>query len=475
MRLRRPKAQPDTDKPINKISSLKRIKSKNNSMNNTTASQPEVINKVKQTLSRHILADGFDFVMDLEKSQGSWIHDSLTGKNYLDMFSMFGSASIGYNHPYLVQHQNWLGKMAINKPTLADVYSEEYAEFMEVFERVAIPEHLQYAFFISGGTLAVENAMKACFDWKTRKNFEKDINVEGDICIHFRQAFHGRSGYTLSLTNTSDPRKYQYFPKFDWPRIINPHLTFPITEENLEETIKNEQLALLNIEEAILSSPNRVACIIIEPIQAEGGDHHFRDEFFRGLRDLCDQNEVLLIFDEVQTGIGITGKMWAFEHFTAKPDIIAFGKKTQVCGVLANKEKFDEIPNNVFRESSRINSTFGGNFIDMMRFKLILEVIEKENLCQNAETVGSYLLNGLQQLAKKYPDVISNPRGRGLMCAFDLPDGAQRDRMREILYEDHLIILPCGDQSLRFRPHLNVSQEEIQIALDKIEKLVSNH
>src|SRR5690606_18421378 len=326
---------------------------------------------------------------------------------------------IGYNHPYLVQHQNWLGKMAINKPTLADVYSEEYAEFMEVFERVAIPEHLQYAFFISGGTLAVENAMKACFDWKTRKNFEKDINVEGDICIHFRQAFHGRSGYTLSLTNTSDPRKYQYFPKFDWPRIINPHLRFPITEENLEETIKNEQLALLNIEEAILSSPNRVACIIIEPIQAEGGDHHFRDEFFRGLRDLCDQNEVLLIFDEVQTGIGITGKMWAFEHFTAKPDIIAFGKKTQVCGVLANKEKFDEIPNNVFRESSRINSTFGGNFIDMMRFKLILEVIEKENLCHNAETVGSYLLNGLQQLAKKYPDVISNPRGRGLMCAFD--------------------------------------------------------
>ncbi len=442
-------------------------------MNNPTASQPEVINKVKQTLSRHILADGFDFVMDLENSHGSWIHDSLSGKNYLDMFSMFGSASIGYNHPYLVQHQNWLGKMAINKPTLADVYSVEYAEFMEVFERVAIPEHLQYAFFISGGTLAVENAMKACFDWKTRKNYEKDLTVEGDICIHFRQAFHGRSGYTLSLTNTSDPRKYQYFPKFEWPRIINPHLTFPITEENLEETIKNEQLALLNIEEAILANPNRVACIIIEPIQAEGGDHHFRDEFFRGLRDLCDQNEVLLIFDEVQTGIGITGKMWAFEHFTVKPDIIAFGKKTQVCGVLANKEKFDEVPNNVFRESSRINSTFGGNFIDMMRLKLTLEVIEKENLIQNAETVGAYLLKGLQQLAKKYPTVISNPRGRGLMCAFDLPDGSQRDRMRERLYDDHLIILPCGDQSLRFRPHLNVTQEEIQIALDKIEKLLA--
>ncbi len=441
-------------------------------MNDAIASHPQVTNKVKATLAKHILADGFDFVMDLEKSHGSWIHDKLSGTDYLDMFSMFASASIGYNHPYLVKNQDWLGKMAINKPTLADVYSEEYAEFMETFARVAIPEHLQYAFFISGGTLAVENAMKACFDWKTRKNFEKELDTEGDICIHFRQAFHGRSGYTLSLTNTSDPRKYQYFPKFDWPRILNPHLNFPITEENLEETIKNENLALLNIEEAILSNPDRVACIIIEPIQAEGGDHHFRDEFFQGLRKLCDENEVLLIFDEVQTGIGITGKMWAFEHFTAKPDIISFGKKTQVCGVLANKEKFDEVPNNVFRESSRINSTFGGNFIDMMRLKLILEVIENENLVENAKNVGTYLLNGLKNLEAKYPNVISGARGRGLMCAINLPTGADRDRMREELYKENVIILSCGDNSIRFRPHLNVSEEEIQIVLDKIEKII---
>lgn len=441
-------------------------------MNNAIASHPEVTNKVKETLSRHILADGFDFVMDLEKSHGSWIHDKISGNDYLDMFSMFASASIGYNHPHLVKNTEWLGKMAINKPTLADVYSEEYAEFMEVFERVAIPEHLQYAFFISGGTLAVENAMKACFDWKTRKNFEKGLSVEGDICIHFRQAFHGRSGYTLSLTNTSDPRKYQYFPKFDWPRIINPHLNFPITNENLEETIKNENLALLNIQQAIISNPNRVACIIIEPIQAEGGDHHFRDEFFLGLRKICDDNEVLLIFDEVQTGIGITGKMWAFEHFTAKPDIISFGKKTQVCGVLANKAKFDEVPNNVFRESSRINSTFGGNFIDMCRLKLILEVIENENLCENAKIVGDYLLNGLKNLEHQYPEKISAARGRGLMCAIDLPSGEERDRMREELYNEHVIILSCGDRSIRFRPHLNVKEEEIQLALDKIEKIL---
>lgn len=437
-------------------------------MNDVLASSPQTTNKVKETLGKHMLADGFDFVMDFEKSKGSWIHDSLSGRDFLDMFSMFGSASIGYNHPYLMERSAWLGKLAVNKPTLADVYSQEFADFMEVFSRVAIPKELQYTFFIEGGALAVENAMKACFDWKTRKNFEKGLDLEAGICIHFKQAFHGRSGYTLSLTNTSDPRKHQYFPKFDWPRITNPHLTFPVTEENLEETIKNEQLALLHIQEAIISNPNQVACIIIEPIQAEGGDHHFRDEFFTGLREICDENEVLLIFDEVQTGIGITGKMWAFEHFTAKPDIISFGKKTQVCGVLANKEKFDEIPQNVFRESSRINSTFGGNFVDMLRFQLTLEVIEKENLVENARIVGEYLLDGLQKLAAEYPQTFSNARGRGLMCAIDLPTGMMRDRLREILYDDGLILLACGDRSVRFRPHLNVKTNEIQIALDKM-------
>jgi len=432
-----------------------------------------VENKVKEILGRHILADGFDFVMDLEKSHGSWIHNSNTGKEFLDMFSMFASASIGYNHPYLVEKSAWLGKMAVNKPTLADVYSEEYAHFMEVFERVAIPEELQYAFFIEGGTMGVENAMKACFDWKTRKNYEKGLDVEAGICIHFKQAFHGRSGYTLSLTNTADPRKYQYFPKFDWPRILNPKLQFPITEENLEETISQERLALIHIEEAILSNPDKVACIIIEPIQAEGGDNHFRNEFFVEVRKLCDDNEVLLIFDEVQTGIGITGKMWAFQHFTAKPDIISFGKKTQVCGCLANKEKFDEVPNNVFRESSRINSTFGGNFIDMLRFQLVMEVIEKENLVENARVVGDYLLEGLKNLAEKFPEKISNARGRGLMCAIDLPSTEQRDLLQKELYNDDLLILGCGTQSLRFRPHLNVSKEEIQLALDKIAANIS--
>ncbi|ROI14102.1 L-lysine 6-transaminase [Epilithonimonas hominis] len=431
-------------------------------------------NKVKETLGKHILADGFDFVMDFEKSHGSYIADRLTGKEYLDMFSMFASASVGYNHPYILEKADWLGKMAIYKPTLSDVYLQEYADFMEVFSRVAIPKELQYCFFVEGGALAVENALKTAFDWKTRKNWQKNIEKEASLVIHFKQSFHGRSGYTLSLTNTSDPRKHQYFPKFDWPRITNPKLNFPITEENLEETIKHEQLALLHIQEAILANPDEVACVIIEPIQAEGGDNHFRNEFFTELRKICDENEILLILDEVQTGIGMTGKMWAFQHLDIIPDVITFGKKTQVCGILANKEKLDEVEHHVFVESSRINSTFGGNFIDMLRFQLVLEIIENENLVENSRVVGEFLLNGLKQLAQKYPDHISAARGKGLMCAFDLKDGASRDWLRKALYDEGVIVLTCGDQSLRFRPHLNVTKEEIQIILDKINSIFEN-
>jgi L-lysine 6-transaminase len=365
--------------------------------------------------------------------------------------------------------------MAVYKPTMSDVYLQEFADFVETFGRVAIPKELPYCFFVEGGALAVENALKTAFDWKTRKNWQKGSETEGSMAIHFKQAFHGRSGYTLSLTNTSDPRKYQYFPLFDWPRIINPKLHFPITEENLQETIKNEQLALVEIEQAILMNPDKVSCIIIEVIQAEGGDNHFRDEFFVELRKICDENDILLIFDEVQTGIGITGKMWAFQNFSVVPDVISFGKKTQVCGILANKEKLNQVEHHVFAESSRINSTFGGNFIDMLRFQLVLEIIEKENLLENVQKQGDFLLKGLQNLQEKYPQLISNARGKGLMCAFDLPTGEIRKDFQEKLYEENVIILICGDCSLRFRPHLNVSQEDLQYVLDKIEKIVQKY
>lgn len=424
---------------------------------------------VHDRLGQHILADGYNLVMDIENSHGSYLVDK-NGKQYLDFFSMFASSPIGYNHPHLVKHQDFLGKMAVNKLAVSDIYTEEFADFVDTFARVAMPKELQYSFFISGGTLAVENALKAAFDWKTRLNFSKNIEVEADQVIHFKQAFHGRSGYTLSLTNTEDPRKYQYFPKFDWPRVQNPKLYFPQTDENLNTTIENEKLAISQIREALAQHSNRVACIILETIQGEGGDNYFRKEFLQQLREICDENEILLIFDEVQTGVGMTGKMWAFQHYDVIPDIISFGKKSQVCGILANKEKLDRIPNNVFKESSRINSTFGGNFIDMLRFKLILEVIEQENLVENARVQGEYFLSQLEELKQHNPS-ISNIRGKGLFIAFDLEDKEQRNQFIRECFERQLMVLPCGEKTIRFRPHLTVKREEIDKAIDIIKSI----
>lgn len=424
-----------------------------------------------QKLAKHILADGLPLVIDLKKSHDSYIVDT-NGDEYLDMFSMFASSPIGYNHPYIIENKQQLEEASLNKLALSDIYPESFAEFVETFERVAMPKELSYFFFIDGGALAVENALKAAFDWKTRLNIAKGINKEASQVIHFKQAFHGRSGYTLSLTNTKDPRKYMYFPKFEWPRIINPKLSFPITDASLATTISLEEKAIEQINLAIKDNPNDIACLIIEIIQSEGGDNHFRKEFLQELRSICDQHEILLILDEVQTGIAMTGKMWGYQHYNIVPDIIAFGKKTQVCGILANREKFDRVDSHVFKESSRINSTFGGNLVDMVRFKLILEVIEKENLTLQAKEKGDYLVAKIEELVKDFPQ-LSNARGKGLLCSFDFSDEKTRDQFVNDALKQKLLILGCGELSIRFRPHLTVSKHDIDKTFDIIHKILN--
>ena len=428
-------------------------------------------NDVRNVLTNHLLTDGYELIMDLEKSKGSWIVDARDGSRHLDMFSMYASGAVGYNHPYIIENNEKLKLSYYNKTTLSDMYNRLFSDFVDVFSKTAIPNYLPHAFFIDGGSLAVENALKAAFDWKVRKNLMAGKKQSGSQIIHFNQAFHGRSGYTLSLTNTSDPRKTMYFPKFNWPRINNPKLSFPITDLIMEDVLAEEKKAIDNIKAEIHGHVNDIAAIIIEPIQGEGGDNHFRDEFMCSLREICDENEIIFIMDEVQTGIGITGKWWAHEHFSCKPDIIAFGKKTQVCGMLASN-RMDEVKDNVFHESSRINSTFGGNLTDMVRFQMILEIIEKENLLDNACKMGKKLQIGLQNLTDEFPALITNPRGSGLFAAFDLPSQVERDNLISILSKNNLLILPSGDVSIRFRPHLNVLEEELDLALDIIQSSI---
>jgi len=428
--------------------------------------------EVHNVLSRHMLADGYDLVMDLQKSKGSWVFDARRGRNVLDFFTNFASVPIGYNHPKMdtPEFRDRIATAAINKPANSDIYTTYMAEFVETFARVAVPPSLnKHLFFIEGGALGIENAVKTAFDWKVRKNFKKGYQSEkGTQIMHLREAFHGRTGYTLSLTNT-DPRKTQYFPKFDWPRVDNPKIYFPATPASLEEAERRENAALEQAKQFLHDRKDDVAAFIMEPIQGEGGDNHFRPEFFRAIRQLCDENEMLLIFDEVQSGVGITGKMWAFQHYGIEPDLFCFGKKTQVCG-FASSDRIMEIADNVFVVSSRINSTWGGNLTDMVRSQRYFEIIDEENLVDNAARVGAYFLGELERFGHDFPNLVSNVRGRGLMAAFDLPSGELRDNALNAFMSHDVMVLASGHQSARFRPPLNLSMDEAAEGIRRMEK-----
>ncbi len=293
---------------------------------------------VRQTVEKHMLVDGFRLVVDLDRSHGAFLVDETTGDEYLDFYTFFASSPLGFNHPRLRDPAflDRLIRAGVHKPANSDMLTVEMAEFVDTCSRIAIPEELPHLFLVEGGALAVENAMKAAFDWKARKNLEKRVPAVQPSILHFREAFHGRSGYTMSVTNT-DPVKVAHFPKFDWPRVENPKLTFPLTDENLKRAEQAESEAVAEIEAAFDAHPNRIAGILIEPVQCEGGDHHFRPEFFKELRRIANEREALLIFDEVQTGLGVTGRMWAFEHFGMVPDIVCFAKKMQVGGILCSR------------------------------------------------------------------------------------------------------------------------------------------
>jgi L-lysine 6-transaminase len=419
---------------------------------------------VHTVLGRSILADGLDFVLDLARSSGSYLVDARTGEHYLDMFTFFASSALGMNHPALTDDPAFreeLAQAAINKPSNSDIYSVPMARFVDTFVRVLGDPALPHLFFIDSGALAVENALKVAFDWKSRHNEARGIDpARGTKVLHLRGAFHGRSGYTMSLTNT-DPVKVARFPKFDWPRMDAPYLRAGADMDALEAE------SLRQAREAFEAHPHDIACFIAEPIQGEGGDRHFRPQFFAAMRRMCDEFDALLIFDEVQTGCGLTGTAWAYQQLGVTPDVVAFGKKTQVCGLMAGR-RVDEVEENVFAVSSRLNSTWGGNLTDMVRSRRVLEVIDSAGLFERAAAHGRYLLNRLEELAEELPGTVLDVRGRGLMCAFSLSSQARRDELIRKLWRRQVIMLASGSDTVRFRPALTVSRTEIDAAVAAI-------
>jgi L-lysine 6-transaminase len=428
--------------------------------------------EVRDRLSRHVLVDGFHVVLDTQRSRGSWLVDARTGQAYLDLYTFFASAPLGTNPPALTDDPEFtarLTEVACTKPANPDVYSTHYAEFVETFSRVLGDPALPHLFFVEGGALAVENALKVAFDWKSRRNEAAGRpRTLGTKVLHLTRAFHGRSGYTMSLTNT-DPTKTDRFPQFDWPRIDVPAVRFPLAD-HLAEVEAAEQKALAQAEAAFAAHPHDIACFIAEPIQGEGGDNHLRPEFLLAVQELCHRHEALFVLDEVQTGCGTTGSAWAYQQLGLSPDVVAFAKKVQVGGVMAGRRVDDE-PQNVFRVSGRINSTWGGGLVDMVRAQRLLEVIERDGLVERARVTGGEFLAGLQRLAAAHPGRLDNVRGRGLMCAVDLPAREVRDEvLRQLREEEKVLALPCGERSLRFRPALSVTAEELAVGLAALDR-----
>jgi L-lysine 6-transaminase len=325
------------------------------------------------------------------------------------------------------------------------------AAFVEAFATHVTPPGFPHHFWIAGGALAVENALKAAFDWKARKLGRTDLgaSVNDLVILHFREAFHGRSGYTMSLTNT-EPNKIGLFPKFDWPRVHNPKIEFGPRGEIANDIEASEAQACREIEAAFTKHGKQIAAIILEPMQGEGGDNHFRPEFLKRLRQYADEREALLIFDEVQTGFFGSGKAWLWQQLGVAPDVVAFGKKTQVCGIYASR-RVDEVADNVFARAGRINSTWGGNLTDMVRCRRLIDIIRAEELATNIAHMGARLIEGLRGIAADSGGALANVRGRGSLVAFTLETPDARERWLKALFERRLLALRSGPRAIRLR------------------------
>jgi len=427
-------------------------------------------NAVHDTLRKYQMVDGYPLVLDLENSEGAWMHDAITGKRYLDAFSFFASWPMGFRHPMMEDpdFQKDLLRAATTKVANSDIYTTEMARFVDAFGSKVTPEGFPHNFWVSGGALAVENALKTAFDWKARKlgrtSFDDDVNDL--VILHFRQAFHGRSGYTLSLTNTL-PDKIGLFPKFDWPRVYNPGIEFDLEGRIANDIEAEEARAFAEIEAAFARHGDKIAAILIEPMQGEGGDNYFRAEFLARLREIADERDSLLIFDEVQTGFFSTGTPWMWQQYGVAPDVVAFGKKTQVCGIYAS-DRVDEVPNNVFAMSSRINSTWGGNLVDMVRSRRFIEIIEQHDLGAHIAVMGDRLVAGLRTLCSE-TGAFTNVRGMGSLVAVTMESGDVRGAALGRMFDNELLALPSGPTAIRFRLPFVIQAGEVDEILNRVE------
>jgi 4-aminobutyrate aminotransferase/(S)-3-amino-2-methylpropionate transaminase len=441
--------------------------------------------KATAHLSRVFDMQSLNMMANYQQSYGNYMAD-LDGNVLLDVYAQIASIPVGYNNPSLLLAATSpeMASALINRPALGNFPQHDWASILETGILRVAPKGLDQVFTALAGSDANETAYKAAFIWRRqqeRGGADVDFSPEDissamlnqapgspDLSImSFTSAFHGRLFGSLSTTRSKPIHKLD-IPAFDWPQAPFPALKYPL-EQHVEENAAEEQRCLAEAERIIKEFHNPVAAVIIEPIQSEGGDNHASPAFFAGLREITKRNNVLFIVDEVQTGVGATGKFWAHEHWNLSepPDMVTFSKKAQTAGYYYGNPALR--PNKPYR----IFNTWMGDPARAILFRAIINEIERLNLVENTAMVGDYLYSSLEQLAKQYPDQIQNLRGKGqgTFIAFDNP---KRDEFLVKAKRHGINIGGCGVSAVRLRPMLIFQKHHADILLDTVKKIISS-
>jgi len=382
----------------------------------------------------------FNIKIDFEKSNGSYIFDKNSKRSFLDFFGMYASLPLGYNHPALTsdEFRDEVFRCSHTKVTNCEFISTETEEFDLEFSEYCGRGVYSNFHYCSTGALAVEAAIKTCLHYK---------NYHTPNILSFRNSFHGVNSYGGFVTDRFFSSKKRL--------------------KGLPEMFSTKCSYDLDEVEAHLANKNKpVTCVLVEPIQCTAGDIHHDRNFFTTIRELCDKYDVPLVFDEIQIGFGATGKLWFFEHLNIIPDIVVFGKKTQVSGLMA-ADKLSGIFDH--ENIPRLEVTWNSDTLDMIRSKYITRAFKELGVLENVVARGDQLFDQLSKL-----DGISGLRSRGLIIGFDLKDTITRNKFMDTLYGKGMICNSTGERSIRLRPNLCVTSDDVSKACKLIEEAIED-
>ena len=434
-----------------------------------------------EALSAHTSVGSIRYFVDFERSRGNYVVDA-DGNEVLDMYAHIASLPVGYNHPKMLAALRDEANIALlaHRPALGNNPPLGWEARVErTLMRVA-PKGLSRATTMACGACANEHAMKAVFisaanarragagiseDEKASCLNNKAPGTPDFKILSFDGAFHGRTAACLSLTHTKWIHKLD-FPTFDWPSCPFPKLKYPLSE-HIEENAAEEARCLALVEEA-LKKDRDVVGIIVEPMQAEGGDNHASADFFRKLRGLTKRENVRMIVDEVQTGCGSSGTFWAHEAWNMEhpPDVVTFSKKMQIAGFYTAPELQPELPYRIF-------NTWMGDPAKLIQLEVVIDAIERDNLLEVVKDAGKTLLEGLEEMQQKYPSVLANARGVGTLVAIDCDTPARREAVLSALLQNGVDIGGCGSATIRARPGLFFTSQHARVFLKKFDDVLS--